>query len=138
MDEYAGHKTFYEGSGHFRHEPLTRSEADAIRKQIEESARRRRETYPDEQACVRAMFDAMERLKELGWKDTTYAPADHKIKQTISLGTTGIHDAYCDKTDQPPFLPRKWWWHPSEDGDLWPHSPILYKDKDAARQAGEK
>lgn len=132
-DDVVGHKTFHEGLGRFRHEPLTRAEADKILAHVQESNLRRRQEYPDERACIVAINEAITRLEELGWQKAEYAPPDRKIKQTISLWSTGIHDAYCDHTDSPVHLPRKWWWHPSDDGDLWPHSPILYKDKTATQ-----
>jgi hypothetical protein len=127
-DDIVGHKTFRYGKGGFRHEPLTRAEGDALRKRAEEVYQARREKYPDEQTCVTAIFDACLRLEELGWKRAYLAPADRKLRKTISLGSTGIHDAYCEPRTQHPIQMGNWWWHPSE-GDLWPHEPIYFKER---------
>lgn len=108
------------------HEPLTRAEGEALWESVEKARTERAEKYPTEQECLRAMFDACQRLEELGWKKAEYAPADGEIRQTISLHSTGIHEAYCEKRSSPALFPERWWWHPSE-GDLWPHDPIYYK-----------
>ena len=127
-DEIVGHKTFSDGHGGFRHEPLTKAEADALWARAQELKEKRASDYPDAQACVNAIWDACQRLEELGWKLARLAPQDRKVRQTISLGSTGIHDAYCEQAPEP-ISPRHWWWHQSEDGDLWPHEPIYFKDK---------
>ena len=114
----------------FRHEPLTRREADALHEGVEAAKLARAERYPTEEAAVHGLWEAWYRLKELGWKEPLYAPADGKVRLTVSLGSTGIHDAYCEPRTSAPIGPLKWWWHPSEDGDLYPHEPILYKEKD--------
>jgi hypothetical protein len=127
-DEYiVGHKTFYEGHGKFRHEALTEKESKAIFEQVENSRLERLKKYPDEEACLKALFDICQRLEDLGWKSVSYAPPDRVVKKTISLRCTGIHDAYCESRGGEEFL--KGWWHPSEDGDLWPHDPIYFKPK---------
>lgn len=131
-DEIVGHKTFSDGKGGFRHEPLTSAEADSLWEQVEQARRDRAEKYPTEQECLRAMFDACQRLEELGWKKAEYAPADGKLRPTISLHSTGIHDAYCQKRTSHPTDLGRWWWHPSE-GDLWPHKPIYYKPDGGTR-----
>ena len=128
-DDVVGHKTFRDGSG-FRHEPLTRAEGDALWKRAEDSKRARAERYPTEEDAVRGLWDAWYRLKELGWQEATYAAPDRKLKRTVSIGSTGIHDAYCETRSSHPISLGKWWWHPSDDGDMWPHEPILYKDKE--------
>ena len=129
-EDIVGHKTLHDKDG-FRHEPLTRAEADAVMVKVEESKRLRAERYPTEDDAVRGLWDAWYRLKELGWREAQYAPADRKLRRTVSIGSTGIHDAYCETRSSHPLSLGKWWWHPSEDGDLWPHKPILYRDKEA-------
>lgn len=46
---------------------------------------------PDERAAIDAIFDAYQRLKELGWSDSVYCPKDGSLFDTISMGSTGIH-----------------------------------------------
>lgn len=88
----------------------------------------RQALYPTEQECVRAIFDACQRLEELGWKKAESRPANDKVVQTISLHSTGIHDAYCQPRPSHPIDLGHWWWA-QDEGDLWPHSPIYWKDK---------
>ena len=128
-DDIVGHKTYRDRDG-FRHEPLTRAEADALLESVAAAKRTRAERYPTEEVAVHGLWEAWYRLIELGWKEAYYAPADRKVRLTVSLGSTGIHDAYCEPRQQPPINALKWWWHPSDDGDLYPHDPILYRDKD--------
>ena len=137
-DDIVGHKTFRDGHGGFRHEPLTQAEGDALWERIEENVRLRAEKYPTEQECLRAMFDACTRLEDLGWRKAEYAPSDGKLVKTISLHSTGICDAYCEpRPSAPPLVAGKWWWHPAE-GDLWPHSPIYYKDTAQSKKGKHK
>lgn len=130
-DEIVGHKTFGDGRGGFRHEPLTRAEGDRIMAAVDAAIADRAARLPTAEDAVRAMFDAWQRLTELGWKDSRYAPPDGDLKRTVSVGSSGIHEAYCEpRPDGRAASEKKWWWHPSE-GDLWPHSPILYLPTDA-------
>lgn len=46
---------------------------------------------PDTDAALRAIADAVDRLRELGWRDGIYAPKDGTIFETVSAGSTGIH-----------------------------------------------
>lgn len=137
-DDIVGHKTFRDGDG-LRHEPLTRAEADVIRESIDKATAARAEKYPTAEDAVRGLWDAWYRLKELGWQDATYAPPDGREKRTVSIGTTGIHDAACTpRTDREG---EKWWWH-HDDTDTWPHKPILYLpdeiEREEQRVRGEK
>lgn len=122
--DIVGHKTFSDGRGGFRHEPLTREEAEALWTSIEQAKADRATAYPTEQDCIRTIFHACQRLEELGWKRADYAPPDGEMRDTISIGSTGIHKAYCEtRSDR---TGERWWWCPDE-GDLWPHDPIYYK-----------
>lgn len=121
-NEIVGHKTFRE-NGQFRHEPLTRSEADALHDSFERAEARRAADFPDAEACARGMWEAYYRMKRLGWKDPRYAPTDGRLKRVVSAGSSGIHEAYCsERTDR---KGAKWWWAP-DDGDLWSYTPLLY------------
>ena len=127
-NDVVDHKTFHDKGG-YRHEPLTRAEADAVLASVDDATRARARRYPTEQSAVNALWDAWSRLKELGWKEAQYATPNRALRLTVSIGSTGIHEAYCEPRTSPS-PSSKWWWHPSEDGDLWPHEPILYRDKE--------
>lgn len=121
-DEIVGHKTFREGMMGFRHEPLTRKEADALWEASETAKARRAADMPTEQDAVSAMWQAWYRLKELGWKEATYA---HDLKQEglesllIESGSSGIHRGYYHRTNGNDV----WWIGPEGD----PSHPCLVK-----------
>jgi hypothetical protein len=120
-DDIVGHKTIDTGERDpetgfplHRHEPLTRAEANALWEGAQRSKEDRAARMPDEQAAIRALWDAHQRLKELGWKEPMYCPKDGTHFNIIELGSTGIfegsyrgewpngswdswdeHDAYC-------------------------------------------
>jgi hypothetical protein len=122
-DPIVGHKTFRDGLTGFRHEPLRKSEADAILANIEAEDKRRKEAMPDERSAINALFDAHQRLKELGWQDAIYCPKDGTTFNVLEAGSTGIHTAHY--TGEWPT--GSWWVHDHEYGDLSPSRPILYK-----------
>jgi hypothetical protein len=100
---------------------MTREEIDAIWGSIADAAKRREKNLPTEQHCIRAMFDAWQRLKELGWNDAVYGPKDGTVVETISVGSTGIYPAHY-MGDWPD---GHWWVH--DAGDLWPAQPALFR-----------
>lgn len=89
-----GHKTFADGAGGFRHEPLRKDEADALWASCEADRERRASDMPDEKAALKILFDAWLRLKELGWREAAYCPKDGSPFQIIEAGSTGIFDAF--------------------------------------------
>lgn len=118
--DIVGHKTIDTGErdNHgfpvLRHEPLTRAEGEALWQSAMEAERLRAERMPDEQAAIRALCDAHQRLKDFGWKEPMYCPKDGSHFHIIELGSTGIfegayigewpngrwdswdeHDSYC-------------------------------------------
>jgi hypothetical protein len=117
-DPIVGHKTFYNDERGHWHEPLRKSEAEAIWAEAEAEREKRHRDMPDEQAAIRQLWDAQERLKELGWKDPVYAPKDGSPLDVIELGSTGIHRAYYEGE----WPNGVWWLH---DGDVWPCRPAL-------------
>lgn len=121
-EEIVGHKTFSTGDPlqPFRHEPLTRAEADAMWDAAEAAKKARTEAMPTEQDAVRAMWSAWERLRELGWKEACYAPTDKALK-LIEPGSSGIHVGHADGE-----WPHKSFWI-AQAGDLWPSRPCLFK-----------
>jgi len=124
-DDVVGHKTFHDGKGGFRHEPLTRADADSIMARVEAAIAERAGRYPTAEDAVTAVWGAVQRLKELGWKDARYAPPNGKMVSVIEVGCSAILAAYCDPGAG---LGDRYWWHPAE-GDLWPCHPILYLDE---------
>lgn len=104
---------------------MTREELDAIWGSIADAAKRRKKNLPTEQHCLRAMFDAYQRLKELGWNDMMYAPKDGQLVESVSFGSTGIHPASYSG-DWPN---GTWWVH--DAGDLWPSTPVMYRITEA-------
>lgn len=126
-DDIVGHKTFDTGEidpetgfPRLRHEPLTRAEAEELRKAADAARARRAEMMPDEKAALRVMSDAYQRLREFGWNSAIYCPKDGTHFQAIEAGSTGIHD--CSYQGQWP--KGSWWIH---DGDIWPSRPILFR-----------
>ncbi len=77
---------------------------------------------PTEQDAVNTLWEAYQRLRELGWKETTYA---HDFKkeglesQLIELGSSGIHVGYYHKTND-----HDVWWIGAEG---FPSHPCLVK-----------
>jgi hypothetical protein len=116
-----GHKTFDDGNGGFRHEPLHYKEAKELWRATEEADRRRAELMPDERAAIHLMFEAWQRLKELGWGEAIYCPKDGSEFDAIEAGSTGIHKCFYSGV-----WPNGTWWV-SAHGDLWPSRPILYR-----------
>lgn len=119
-DPVVGHKTYHDANG-TRHEPLRRSEADAIMAAVDEADRRRAELMPTEQDAIRMMFEARQRLMELGWNDARYCPKDGSEFDAIEPGSTGIHR--CHYSGE---WPNGHWWIASH-GDLYPSRPVLYR-----------
>lgn len=96
--DIVGHKTFDTGETGpdgfpvLRHEPLTRAEGEALWAAAKERERKRHELMPDEQAAIKMLWEAHQRLKELGWKEPQYGPKDGTHFKIIELGSTGIFD----------------------------------------------
>lgn len=120
-NDVVGHKTFSDGAGSFRHEPLTRFEADALWQACEDAKAKRAADMPTEQDAIHAMWSAYQRLCELGWRDAIYCPKDGQTFKVIEPGSVGIHD--CHYSGE---WPSGGWWVHSE-GDLWPSRPCLFK-----------
>jgi hypothetical protein len=121
-DDVVGHKTFRDGGGGFRHEPLTRAEANALHEHAEQLKRQRAIDMPTDLDAVKALWRAQYRLEELGWKPARLAPSGITAP-IIELGSAGIHVGRKDEGEH--------WWIDSE-GDQWPSRPVLYKPLDPA------
>lgn len=103
---------------------MTAEDANKIWRQAEKRKAERAGKLPDEQACLDAMFEAYQRLKELGWNDACYCPKDGTVFSVIEAGSTGTFDCHY----QGEWPDGSWWTH--DKGDLWPSDPILFKPKE--------
>ena len=102
-DPVVGHKSFSTGEldpetgfPRLRHEPIRKSEADAMWKAAKEARARRAQTMPDEQSALNVLMDAYTRLKELGWREIIYCPKDGTHFDVIEADSTGVFDCYYD------------------------------------------
>jgi len=119
--EVVGHKTFSDGKGGFRHEPLTRAEADVLIAHCNSEDDRRKALIPDEKAAIELMMDTYIRLKEMGWNDAIYCPKDGRAFEVIEPGSTGIFKCVYQGE-----WPKGTWWI-VEDGDMSPSRPVLFR-----------
>jgi hypothetical protein len=119
-DPVVGHKTFYTPDGGHRHEPLRKSEADALLAAADAAKAKRAADMPTEEDAARAMCSAYQRLRELGWRETCYGPTGVTVR-LIEAGSSGIHQGHRSEP-----WPEKTWWIESP-GDLWPSMPVLFK-----------
>jgi len=107
--------------------PISKEDAEALWERLEESRRARAAKLPTEHDALNAMFEAFDRLRELGWKEAMYAPRDTPL-EVIEMGSTGIHKAQRGLRDGDD---RFWIF----DGDCWPSKPCLYRIDAGARPA---
>jgi hypothetical protein len=127
-----GHKTYRNKDGLVRHVRMTESEITEILARIEKEESDRVKKMPDEKTAISQLFEAVTRLKELGWNDAIYCPKDGSVFSAIEHGSTGIHE--CNYTGEWPT--GRWTVY---DGDAWPSRPILWrprKDTDAVVNKG--
>lgn len=82
---------------------------------------KRSQDMPTDETALNVMFDAWQRLKEMGWQEAIYCPKDGSMFFCIEAGSTGIH--HCSYDGEWP--KGGWWVH--EHGDMWPSHPILWK-----------
>jgi hypothetical protein len=76
---------------------------------------------PTEADALWVLFEAYQRLKELGWNDAVYCPKDGSSFDAIEAGSTGVFRCHYEGK-----WPTGSWW--AEDGgDFWPSRPILYR-----------
>ena len=124
-DDIVGHKTFRGDSPlTFRHEPLTRAEAEQMLAEIDAETEARAKAMPDEQSAIEAMFSAWLRLKELGWGEAIYCPKDGSTFEVIEPGSTGIHDCHYEGE-----WPKGTYWVHDPQGDLYPSRPVLFRQR---------
>lgn len=115
-DEIVGHKTPNDGT----HEPLRRSEAEALLAACDADKARRAAAMPSEADAINMLWQAYQRLRELGWREAMYCPKDGREFSAIEAGSSGVHR--CHYSGEWPS--GRYW---ISDGDLWPSHPILFK-----------
>jgi len=120
-DPIVGHKTFSTPDGGFRHEPLLKSEAEALWAASEAAREKRAADMPDEKSAIAMFFEAWLRLKELGWKEAQYCPKDGTSFDAIEAGSTGIHRCHY----QGQWATGSYW--VEAHSDLFPSRPVLYR-----------
>lgn len=76
---------------------------------------------PTEKDALRELWNAQQRLKELGGHDWIYMPKDGTPVLLIESGSTGIHEGFY-MGDWPNGSVNI-----AADGDFWPSHPILFK-----------
>lgn len=94
---------------------------DALQEASDAEKAARAGLVPTEQDAINLMFECYQRLRELGWNNAIYCPKDGSEFDAIEAGSTGIHRAHYS---------GEWpngHWFITEDGDLWPSRPILYR-----------
>lgn len=107
---------------------VSREVFDALWDAAEKEKAARAEAMPTEQDAIKALNQAYQRLKELGWNDPIYCPKDGSHFDVIEVGSTGIHRARYEGE-----WPTGNWWV-EEAGDLWPSRPTLYRVTDAEKE----
>ena len=121
--EVVGHKTFDDGHGGHYHEPLYADEAKALMEALDRRDKARAALMPDEKSAHSMLFEAWQRLKELGWSEAIYCPKDGTVFDAIEAGTTGVFPCHYEGE-----WPNGSWWA-YDGGELWPSHPILFKLK---------
>ena len=94
---------------------------------IEARDRARAEKMPTDKDALIVMFEAYQRLKELGWNDIMYCPKDGSMFDAISSGSTGTCQTKYDGEKRR----GRFWCYGG--GDVWPSSPILFKSKEVKK-----
>ena len=102
---------------------MTAEEAKELWDKAEAAQAKRQQDMPKETHAILIMFEAYQRLMELGWKQAIYCPKDGTVFEVIEAGSTGIFDCHYDG-EWPKGI---WWTH--DGGDLWPSRPILFRLK---------
>lgn len=120
-EKIVGHKTIRLEGGGFRHEPLTESEANRIFEAAEAATAKRAADMPTERDAIVALWNAWQRLKELGWKEAMYCPKNGSRFQVIEAGSTGVFECTYDGE-----WPTGHYWIQGVD-DIYPSRPILFK-----------
>lgn len=88
-NDYHGSMTMADGS----RVALSADEAKSLWDSIEKATAERAVRLPDAHACLAAMSSASSRMKELGWRESTYCPRDGSLFAVCEIGSTGMWTA---------------------------------------------
>lgn len=94
---------------------MDKADVQQLLADVDAAKARRAESIPTEKDAIRVMFDAWQRLKELGWRDGQSMPATGERYAGIQCGSTGIHAYTAERYDGPFAHPMYYVY----DGDLW-------------------
>lgn len=101
---------------------IASAEFDELMAKVDAANKVRAEAMPTEFDALRAMFEAWQRLKELGWSEASYCPKDGSEFSSIEAGSTGIHRSrYVGEWPSGHFE--------TYDGDVWISHPILWRPR---------
>jgi hypothetical protein len=70
---------------------VTKEEMDALLTELDDQKAARTAKMPTERDALLQMFEARQRLEELGWRDAIYCPKDGSEFSAIEFGSTGVH-----------------------------------------------
>ena len=104
---------------------VDREAFDRLIAKAKRRAAKRTEKMPTEKEAIAVMFDAWQRLKELGWREAMYCPKDGTFFDAIEAGSTGIHNC-CYQGEWPTGS-----YDIYDAGDIWPSHPILFRPRPA-------
>lgn len=122
-EKIVGHKTMNDGT----HQPLYEGEAHEILAACKAAEDKRAADMPTEEAAIKTLHSAYQRLEELGWRPAMYCPKDGSTFDVIEAGSTGIFP--CSYMGE---WPTGHYMVQAHD-DLWPSKPILFKQKNPAK-----
>lgn len=99
---------------------------------LNDARQRSADLMPDEQAALRVLYMAWERLKDFGWNDPIYCPKDGTTFDTIELGSVGMFT--CRYVGTWP----KGHWETMDDRDVYPSSrqPAMFRLRKVRVKAG--
>jgi len=66
---------------------VTPEEFQSILDEMDQSRARRAALMPNQQTAIRALFEAFDRLRELGWREGIYCPKDGSEFEVIEAGS---------------------------------------------------
>jgi hypothetical protein len=86
QNNYHGHMTMSDGS----HVPLSEDEAAALWAAMKDAEAKRASDMPDITAALSVACGAIQRARDLGWREARYCPKDGAAIAIAELGSTGI------------------------------------------------
>jgi hypothetical protein len=75
---------------------ISEQDARAMMAQVEANEARKAAAMPTTKEAVSALFDAYDRLRQLGWSEGSYCPKDGSPFAAIQRGSTGIFTGFFD------------------------------------------